>query len=350
MIKDRIAMQKNKIFICLISVCIIQSAISIESAQAKLRNLNVGDKMPVFTLPKLAGGEFSYPSDPNEVLVVAFVSAGQKHSEQACIDLQEVVSGFRTQPLELVAVTIEADNKEYYQSCQKEQRLTFPILLDSKYYLWGQLGVIATPTIIVVDKERAISWIKAGYGYDFAPTLRAHLAQTLGLGDEELVKLSSQVETLTPASVTSRMNRHLKMAKMLANKGRLESAITELRKAQELIPVSVEITLELGQLLCRRSRSKEALELIANIKTEKNIELAKVKMISGWAYRQMGDLTEAKKLLDESLQLNPISARTLFELGKIYHAHKEHEKAMQTYCRALAITFKEPVFPPVSQE
>ena len=171
----------------------------------------------------------------------------------------------------------------------------------------------------------------------------------MGLGDEELAKLP-HVETLTPASVTARMNRHLKMGKMLANKGRLESAITELAKAQELAPASVEIMLELGQLLCRRSRSKEALELIANIKTEKNIEQAMLKLISGWAYRQMGDLTQAQKLLNESLQLNPKSARALFELGKIHHAHNEHEKAMQTYYRALAITYKEPVFPPVPQK
>ena len=343
-------MFKNRLFTCLILVCVIQGVYSIESAQANLRKLNIGDKMPVFTLPKLAGGEFSYPSDPNEVLVVAFISARQKHSEQACIDLQKVVSRFCSKPVEPVAVTIEADNKEYFQSWQKELKLTFPILLDSKYHLWGQLGVVATPTIIVVDKDGAISWIKAGWGYDLGQTLQAHLAETLGLGDVELAKLASQVETLAPASVTARTNRHLKMAHMLANKGRVESALTELRKAQELAPISVEIMLELGQLLCRCSRSEEALEQIANIKTDKNIELAMVKMISGWAYRQMGDLSQAQKLLDESLELNPRSARALFELGKIYHAHNEHEKAMQTYYRALAITFKEPVFPHISQE
>ena len=343
-------MLKNKLFICFILVCVIQSAFSIESVQGKLRKLNVGDKMPVFKLPKLAGGEFSYPSDPNKVLVVAFISVRQKHSEQACIDLQKVVSQFRSKPVEQVVIIIEADNKEYFQSWQKELKFTFPILLDSKYHLWGQLGVIATPTIIVVDKDGAISWIKAGYGYDFAPTLRAHLAETLGLGDVELAKLASQVETLAPASVTARTNEHLKIAKMLANKGQLESAITELRKAQELAPASVEIMLELGQLLCRCSRSKEALDLAVDIKTEKNIELAMVKMISGWAYRQMGDLSQAQKLLDESLDLNPKSVRALFELGKIYHAQNEHEKALHTYYRALAITFKEPVIPPVSQE
>lgn len=338
-----LAMRKNIISPILVLFFLMQMMFSAGLVQAKLRNLKAGDKMPTFTLAKLAGGEFSYPSASGKVLLVGFVSARQKQSEHACIDMQKVVSQFDSKQVEAVAITTKADNKEYFQSLQKEEKLTFAILLDSKYHLWGQLGVIATPTIIIVDKDGVISWIKAGNGYDFASTLRAHLAETLGLGGEELsADTSPVVKTLTPGSVTSRMKRHLKMAKKLAAKNLLEPAIAELRKAQELTPDSAEIKIELSQLLCLQQKSAEALELIAKLKTDRKSEQAKVKMLSGWAHRQLGDLAQAEKLLKESLKLNPKSARALFELGKIYQVRNDHEKAMQAYNQSLSVVFKEP--------
>jgi tetratricopeptide (TPR) repeat protein len=64
-------------------------------------------------------------------------------------------------------------------------------------------------------------------------------------------------------------------------------------------------------------------------------------MISGWAKRQMGELDAAEKILLEATTLDPKSARSLFELGKVYQAAQKIDKAMTAYHKALSIIFDE---------
>ena len=130
------------------------------------------------------------------------------------------------------------------------------------------------------------------------------------------------------------------MARLLSEKGRDDSAISELQKALKLVPESVEVQLELGRLYCRTGQNQEALTLVEKIKTAKNPELAQVKMLTGWAQRQLGNVFVAESLLEESLKLNPNSSRALFELGKICQGRDEFEKAMHYYNRALSVVFK----------
>jgi Flp pilus assembly protein TadD len=132
------------------------------------------------------------------------------------------------------------------------------------------------------------------------------------------------------------------MARMLEQKGRLESALAELRKAQELDPNAVEVAIDTGELLCRSEQSEAALEAVAKIKTTNKVEKASQLVVSGWAKRQMGDLDTAEKLLLEATRLNPQSSRGFFELGKTYHTKGEFERAMQAYYKALALVFSEP--------
>jgi Flp pilus assembly protein TadD len=129
------------------------------------------------------------------------------------------------------------------------------------------------------------------------------------------------------------------MAKMLQEKGRIESAITQMEKARELDPNSVELTLEIGNLLCSIGQGKSALDILKGVETRGNIEKSKLLIITGWANRQMSKFEEAEKLLLEATKLNPTSGRAFFELGQIYQARGEVEKAMLAYYQALTLVF-----------
>jgi Flp pilus assembly protein TadD len=81
------------------------------------------------------------------------------------------------------------------------------------------------------------------------------------------------------------------------------------------------------------------LEILEGVEPRGNIEKSKLLIITGWAKRQMNLLEEAEKLLLEATKLNPKSGRAFFELGQIYQARGEVEKAMLTYYRALTLVF-----------
>jgi Tfp pilus assembly protein PilF len=311
--------------------------------RAQLRKIKTGDEMPEFSLPGPDGNLFNYKSDNQRVFAVVFLQANQKQSERAVAGVKEVIKELqeKAETFDFIAVIDGPDALGFYDSINKEPQNNLRFLMDTEYKLWGKLGIIAAPTSLIVGKDGKILWIKAGYGYDFAPLLRFHLNQALGIVGQDLSEESTQVETLSNTAVDMRVGRHLQMAKMLEKKGRYESAITEVTKAKELDPNSIEIVLELGELYCRANKGKEAMDTVAKIETESYLLKARVKLISGWANRQAGDLDAAEKYLLEATKLDPKSSRGFFELGKVYQGKGQNDKAMQSYHKALTLIFEE---------
>ncbi|MFH1883041.1 MAG: tetratricopeptide repeat protein [Planctomycetota bacterium] len=310
-------------------------------SQAKSRKIKVGEKMPEFSLADPNGMVFAYRYNRKRVLAITFLSANQKQSERAVVDIEKILRdlGSKAEPFDFVGVISERAKKDFFESYKGDSKLTFPILIDTEYQLWGKLGIIAMPTVLIVGKDDKVLWLKAGYGYDFSPALRSHLSYALGIVKAETLEKLTQVKTLANTTVTARVKRHLQMAKMLDQKGRLDSAIAEMRKARELDPNSVEAALELGELFCRTGQSKDALDTIDGVETTRLLDKAKLFLISGWAKRQIGDLETAEKLLLEATTLNPKSSRAFFELGQVHQAKGQVEKAMQAYYRALTLVF-----------
>jgi len=332
---------KNKLVGIATFVLVVHVAFSAVQGQAQLRKIKVGDEMPVFSLPDPNGIIFEYKHDHKRILAVTFLPANQEQSKRLIADIEGVIKELhsKAEPFDFVFVVDNPKTGAFVQSLQKKPQETFHILLDQEYRLWGQLGIIAKPTVLISGKDDKVLWIKAGYGYDFVPSLRSHLSQALGIVQQ--AEESTQVKTLANTSVNARVRRHLQMARMLEHKDRLESAVDEARKAEELDPNSVEVALELGQLLCRTNQSSAALDVIDKINTTVKAENARLLLISGWANRQKGELDAAEKFLLEATSLNPKSSRGFFELGKVYQARGQTEKAMDAYYKALALVFAE---------
>ncbi len=131
------------------------------------------------------------------------------------------------------------------------------------------------------------------------------------------------------------------MAKLLEQKNRLDSAIAQILMARQLDPNSVDAAIALGELLCRAGRAQDAADAVGQVKTDTQLDKARVLLVSGWAKRQLGDLKFAENSLLEATILNPESSRALFELGKVYQATGQTDKAVDCYRKALALVFGE---------
>lgn len=311
--------------------------------QGGLRRIDIGDTMPAFSLTTSDGKSFTYDANHAGVLGIVVLKTGQDHFSRIADDLETVVKELKThgKPFDCVGVMSGPGAKESLQSLDPNGHTLFPVLLDPQYVLWGKLGVVAAPTVVVVGADRKVRWAKAGYGYDFIPSFHAQLAQALGITDRG-ADASVHVETLENTSTRARQERHAQMARSLAKRGRLELAIDEFKKAQSLDPNAVDVVLELGELLCRTGQNEAALKTASEAKIKTDREKARTLLISGWARRQMGELDTAQALLSQSLELDPRSPRALYELGKVLQTQGKVEQAVAYYRRALAEVFEEP--------
>jgi tetratricopeptide (TPR) repeat protein len=311
----------------------------------QLRKAKPGDDMPEFSLPDANRVVFDYKHNRKRVLTVAFLSAGQKQSERAAIGIESVVKelGENAEPYDFVIVVDDRKAQQHFRTIWKTAPGGLRILLDPGYTLWGELGIIAKPTVLVIGKDGKVKWIKAGYGYDFVPSLKRHLGSALGIVKEGEAQGETEVKTLAHGTTEARVRRHLQMVRILEQKGRMESAIEEAGAARQLDPNSIEAALVLGELYCKAKQSEKALKVAGEIKTQSRGEQAKVSLILGWAKRQLGELDVAEQLLLEATKLDPKSIRGHFELGKVYQARGQNEKAMEVYYKALSQVLDEPV-------
>ncbi len=314
------------------------------------RRIEIGEKVPEFSAQETSGGIFEYKHGGGKVLMVAFLSERQKHSLRAASDIEQIIRKLdpNSERFDIAVAVDDSNTIGIFQNKEKETISFIHILPDMEYKLWGKFGIIMTPTVIISDTNDTVLWVQAGHGSDFIPVIEARLNQALGIAQEIDPNEAGQVKTVQNTTIEARIKRHMQMAKILQKKGRLESAITELRKAMVMDPNSVDILLELGELLCTAGRSQEALELVEGVKVTKQSEKARTLLITGWAKRKMGKLDAAEELLFEATKLDPKSIRSFFELGNVYQTKGDVEKAMQAYRRALLLVFEEPVIKTVS--
>ena len=309
------------------------------AGEETLRQVHVGDTMPEFSLPDPNGTVFHYQQGQASVLGVVVLQAGQGSLERLVADLEILVQTLKSETgaFDCVGVMSGPGGEGYLRSRAPGARDAFPILLDPDFAFWGKLGVIAAPTAVVVGADHKIQWVKAGYGYDFLAGLHAQLEKALGrkTGADAPVR----VETLGNDSNRARRDRHIQLARTLARKGRLESAVQELEKLRQTDPNAVDVAFELGEVLCRAGKNEAALKMMAEVKAESKADKAHSLWVSAWAKRQLGELDVAGSLLGEALKLEPQSSRILYELGKVHQEKGDAQKALTCYRKALAEIF-----------
>lgn len=318
-----------------LAVCLASSP----AAQESLRRIHVGDPMPAFSLVDVNGTSVHYDGQEAHPLGIVILQAGQSQGERLVTDIEALVQKLRAEGavFDCLGVMTGPGTNEYLRSRDRDARTALPIFVDPNYAFWGKLGVIAAPTAIVVGADHKVQWVKAGYGYDFLAGFHAQLNKALGLTNA--ADASVHVDILTNSSARARRETHIQLARALAKKGRLESAIAELEKVRELDPNAVDVALELGEVLCQAGKNEAALKVAARVKAESNPDKARAMMISAWAKRQTGDLDAAGAILTKALALDPESPRILYEAGKVYQARGDSEKALTCYRRALAGLF-----------
>lgn len=308
------------------------------------RRIPEGALTPEFDAVDTTGKPFVCKRSSGKVMILAFLSSQQKRSQEAVEDIFGAMSNIpsdRLASLQVAFVLQNIDNKEFIALIQKEAPCEAHILDDDHYNIWGKFGVIATPTVVITDPQGKVLCVKPGHAYDFVPVIKSRLFQALEIPYDVSPDDTSTVRTVVNSTMPAKAKRHLQMAKLLSEKGRIRLALEQAQMAYEIDPNSQEVALELGELLCRAGQAQEALKLVGSLSGQSNRDKARINLVMGWAKRQLDQLDKAEKHLQDGIHQDPMSPRLYFELGRIYQQRNDSKKAMQAYFRALQLIYRE---------
>jgi tetratricopeptide (TPR) repeat protein len=312
------------------------------SAQVGSRKLAVSQQVPEFSVLDETGAEFTYDKSNKDALLIIFFSPKKSQSIKAISDIEELIKSLPEMPHKLSFLAVSDDpNAENAIKIEKNEQLSPHFIKDTDFELWGKFGVIAYPTVFISDPNGKIVLIKAGYGYDFAPAVKSGLWQIMGLSSAEDVNDAGVVKTVTNTSKEEKADRHLKMAKMLKERGKYEAALKQLQSAIEIDPNSIEGVLELGKLYCIVDDPNKAIDIVNGIKVEDKKQKAAQMFVLGNAYRQLEQYEQAEKYLLEAVELDPQNSQAFYILGRVYHLQNLKDKALEAYFTALRLIYND---------
>jgi len=325
------------------NVCLIgmMGTLAYGASGAGSRRLHPGDPVPAFSVMDLTGQTYTYDREAQRALMVVVLSAEQDYSLKAQADLETILGslGRAAADLDLVVSTDDPNAFRNLIAGDKPFAGRMIMTLDSDYRLWGKFGIIAVPTVVICSPDSKVLWVEAGYGYDFAPVVRARLNQALGIAQATSPDAAGVVSTVVNDTVEAKVKRLLQAAELMSSRGDTEAAITEAQRAHQLDANSPEVRIRLGELLCKNGQGREALALLDGTTVPNRAVQARIRLVQGWAHRQAGHLDRAEKMLLEALELDRSSARAYFELGRVYEAQQATDEALEAYRQALRLVF-----------
>lgn len=299
-----------------------------------LRNVKKGEAVPAFRMSASDGTMIDSTLLRGKVVVLVYLSAEQKSSEQAAGDSSEVMKKFDEAPVTLVHATADIVHKPYFDRFRAEREIKAPLGLDTGRRLYGDLGLIVFPTTIITDKEGVLRHVISTRSPDYPWILECSIRHTLGEFDD--ATLAERLKSRGPelGSPKSLAARHRSAARLLREKGLNDAARGELLRAREYDPEDPNITLDLADIDLSTGHAAEARSLAAGI-LEHNPAHRRAQEIAGVAMFKLGDIDAARTILTESIMLNPSPARALYYLGRIDEAQGRGAEAMKRYREAL---------------
>ncbi len=298
------------------------------------RHLKEGESPPDFKLKDLEGKTHSLSQSKGKVTIVLYGRVGQERSLGAVKELKNIYEKLSDQPLQILAITKDADKNELtkIKGLKKSLGIPFPILLDSEEKVYSEFGVFVFPSTALIDKNGVYRSHYGGFPEDYYDVILGRTRVLLGIITEEELKAERERKRKAPTMTESQkraLNR-INLGKTLKNIGMGEKALQEFRKAVELDPDNPEGQILLGILLLDQKEIDQAL-----LHLKKGIELdprsIDAKIGLGRAYQMKGETDKALDILQTGLNLIPDSARIHFELGKIYEYLGRTDEALKHY-------------------
>ncbi len=286
----------------ILSLALLGGGLPIVPVAAAMGGLTVGTEAPDFTLPDTSGEVHQLSALAGEKLtVLVFWMSGSKKSQQALERARVFLERYRGQGLEVVAVnadgqTVSENSLEEIRAAAKRLGLDFPFLIDQGLKTFHRYGVIALPTMLILNKDRIVLHELSGQPLVATEEMADLVAAAMGAG-APTPAASSEREAGAPKAL-----RFYRMGnKTLSSARTAESAEAWFRKAIEADPRFVQPRLALARLHLERGETGEAKEQLGQVLMEQPANVTAL-CEQGRLLVEEGRTSEGEALLEKALE------------------------------------------------
>ncbi|GAB4260937.1 MAG: hypothetical protein Kow0092_10090 [Deferrisomatales bacterium] len=288
--------------------------LAVAPAAAAFKQVEVGDPAPSFTLRTLEGRAVSSKDlRGGQVLAVVFWATWSPRSGPMLDDLEQLFQARKDRGFRVVAVNVDHEvlaPEEREAVARWAERWSFPVVLDEGLEMYYTYGVVATPSLALVDAGGTVRYVRASYSSAAREDIREAVDGLLGIeaGPDRTGAVAKR-EYVPPKKATL----HYQKGLLLLRRGRVRRAVRDLEKAASLDPKWAEPRVALARLY--RESAGDRPELLA----------------------------KAEALLREARALRPDHMLTLAELAEVLVEAGKPAEAVDSADRALEL---EPAYTP----
>ncbi len=306
----------------------------------ELRNVKTGDPVPAFTAQGLDGKPYDLAGFKDRVFILAFVRPNQKPSESTLEIIQRVLDGCPDPKPAALAVFSNHDAAEYARRVVADKHITFPVALDAERKMYGDFGLIVTPTTLLIDATGILRFEMPHVPPEYERRLKLHLDLLMkrinASQHEELLKQTEQ----SASGWNDAYRSQLTLAQTLIDRKSYEEALKILLqlKAEKETP---QVAILLGRTCLALNRIDEAARYLDPLKDAAPLPPTAMFAL-GQLEARRGNDEKAEAFLSEALKGYPQKAPVLFELGRLHERKGQCNKAAECYRKALEEVFPLP--------
>lgn len=271
--------------------------------------LEEGQKAPDFSATDLAGQPVRLLEKAGgaKALALVFWAGWSPRSKPMLDDLSALAKEREGKGFEVLTVNVEHEHptpEEVGAIRAFAAAWSFPVVLDEGLALYSRYGVVATPSLAVLDATGTIRYVSSSYSSGAREELRDTVDGLLGIARDKAVVLAIKKRDYVPPK---KATLHYQKAEVLIQRGMGKKAVKDLEEAATLDPQW----------------------------PEPRIALAAV--YTAEAHKQPALLAKAETLLKEARDIRPRHVRTLASLAEVWVRQGRYEEAVAVADEALGI-------------
>ena len=364
--------EKNNKFLTIISMFLFWVFVFCYSGTAATQALHlVGQKAIGFSLKDLKGKTIALSDYSDKtVVVLLFWSTWSKKSKDALIRFNEYHQKYKDKGIQVIG--INADNQyitdkdiNEIKTLIEELGISYPIVRDNELETFHSYGIIALPSTMVIS-ENKITYALPSFPLVGTEEMFDYLLVLAGepprkKGKTKYIPKNNAIATVNLAIKLARRKSMSQKAYSLfkkavekdplytlpyielamlyaANGNKIKEAEAILREALIIEPENQIVMSELGFLLAKNDRTKEAIDILS--KAVQSESFPPAHFYFAYALGKDGQLEESLASFDRAVELNPFEYK-IYELrADIFESNNMFKEASADYKRVMQLILK----------
>lgn len=319
---------------------------AIPQASAAFKYVQVGSEVPDFSLTALDGREVSLVKlKEAKFSIVLFWATWSPRSIEEMKDLEKLYQEYKDKGLEVVGINVNHltytfEDRKAIDKVIADTAVTFPIALDKGLETYNTMGVVATPSTILMDQSGKITYEISSYLTFTGEKIRENTEIALGLREAvEEVVVAEEDKGYKP---TRKAMLYYNLGRNLLKRGDRDKAIDKLSMSVEEDSGYAAPRILLGHLYLENSSDDDQDALDGAISLFQEAIKQEPKNISaltglGEGFLRKGKLDEAESLLKEAIEVDATYTPAITGLATIYSEQGRYEESLVKFKEALEL-------------